>query len=170
MKKNKLFIVALLALPLLAACSQTIYYPSYSYPGNPLINSRTSKPGASDSSGDISGSQPADSSSQEDDEDEDDGDDIDRSEFNMTVYFYYDYSHSDEPICSMRWYMLVPIEEKNIPEQARLEDKDAQDPLYWKFLGYSEYPSALDESLLWDFENDYKQSNVLKLYGIWVAR
>ena len=171
MKKNKLFIVALLTLPLLAACSQSIFYPEYSYPGNPLLSSRGNS--SSSISGDNSGGEnnSSNNSSQGSiDEDEDEEGDIDRSEFNMTVYFYYDYSHSDEPICTMRWYMLVPIEEKNIPEAARLEDKDAQDPLYWKFLGYSEYPSALDESLLWDFENDYKQSNTLKLYGIWVAR
>ena len=143
MKKNKLFALALVTLPLIAACSQTIYYPSYSYPGDPLRSSRPQQ------------------------ESGDDGD-IDRSEFNMTVYFYLDYSHSDEPLYEMRWYMLAPLEK--IPDEAKLEDKDAPDPLYWKFLGYSEYPTCLDESKLWNFETDYKLSNVLKLYGIWVNR
>ena len=166
MKKNKsLFIAALVTLPLIAACSQTIYRPEFSYPGDPL---KSSKPSG------YSGP--------------DDG--IDRSEFNMTVYFYLDYAHSEEPpkdenkhvktddeyvreneyqpVFVMKWYMLAPLEK--IPERAKLEDKDAPDPLYWKFLGYSQYPSCMDESLLWDFETDYNQSNVLKLYGIWVAR
>ena len=145
MKKSKsLFITALVTLPLIAACSQTIYHPEFSYPGDPL---KTSKPsGYSDA-----------------------GDGIDRTEFNMHVYFYLDYSHSDEPIYEMKWYMLAPLEK--MPEDAKLNDnEDAPDPLYWKFLGYSEYPSCLDESLLWNFETDYKQSNVLKLYGIWVAK
>ena len=62
--------------------------------------------------------------------------------------------------------MLLPLGE--IPEEAKLADKDAADPLYGKFLGYSEYSSSIGENL-WDFENDFKQSNVLNLYGIWVS-
>ena len=144
MKKSKsLFITALVTLPLIAACSQTVYRPKFPYPGDPL---KTSKP-----SGYSQG---------------DDG--IDRTEFNMHVYFYLDYSHSDEPIYSMRWYMLVPL--KECPEQAKLDDSKAADPLYGHFLGYSEYSSSLDESKLWNFETDYKQSNVLNLYGIWVSK
>jgi hypothetical protein len=67
----------------------------------------------------------------------------------------------------MDWYSLVPL--KTCPEEAVLTDAMAPDALYPHFIGYSEYPSALDESLLWDFENDYKQSNILNLYGIWVS-
>lgn len=85
---------------------------------------------------------------------------------NMTVNFYLDYSHSDEPLYSMRWYMLLPLGE--IPQEAVLADKDAADPLYGKFLGYSEYSSSIGDNL-WDFEKDFKQSNVLNLYGIWVS-
>ena len=167
MKKNKLFIAALITLPLLAACSQTVYRPEYPYPGDPLKTSKTS--GASGDEG---------------------GGDIELGEKNMTVYFYLDSSHTEDPVKDangsvktdenyvreneyqpvyvMKWYMLYPLGE--IPKEAKLEDKDAADPLYWKFLGYSEYPTCLDESKLWNFETDYKQSNVLKLYGIWVAR
>lgn len=86
---------------------------------------------------------------------------------NMTVNFYLDYSHSDEPIYSMRWYMLLPLGE--IPQEAKLADKDAADPLYGVFLGYSEYSSSIGDNL-WDFEKDVKQSNVLNLYGIWVSQ
>ena len=166
MKMNKLFVAALITLPLIAACSQTVYRPKFPYPGDPL---RTSK-----NSGDAGG---------------DDG--IDRSEFNMTVYFYLDYSHSEEapkdanghiltddayvrqneyqPVYVMKWYMLAPLEK--IPERAILKDNEhAADPIYWKFLGYSQYPSCMDESLLWDFATDYNQSNVLKLYGVWAAK
>lgn len=86
---------------------------------------------------------------------------------NMTVNFYLDYSHSDEPLYSMRWYMLLPLGE--IPQEAVLADKDAADPLYGVFLGYSEYSSSIGDNL-WDFEKDVKQSNVLNLYGIWVSQ
>ena len=89
------------------------------------------------------------------------------NEENMTVNFYLDYSHSEEPIYSMRWYMLVPL--KECPDEAKLSDSDAADPLYGHFLGYSEYSSAIDASKIWNFETDYKQSNVLNLYGIWVS-
>ena len=142
MKMNKLFVAALITLPLIAACSQTVYRPKFPYPGDPL---KTSKP-----SGYSQG---------------DDG--IDRTEFNMHVYFYLDYSHSDEPIYTMKWYMLVPLEE--CPEEAKLTDADAADPLYPKFLGYSEFSSSVDDSLLWNFKEDYKQYNILNLYGIWVS-
>ena len=167
MKKSKLlFVTALITLPLIEACSQTIYHPDFSYPGDPLKSSKNN---------DYSGP--------------DDG--IDRSEFNMTVYFYLDSAHSEEapkdaeghiltddayvrqneyqPVYVMKWYMLAPLEK--IPEKAMLKDNvDAADPIYWKFLGYSQYPSCMDESLLWNFETDYNQSNVLKLYGVWVAK
>lgn len=85
---------------------------------------------------------------------------------NMTVNFYLDYSHSEEPLYTMRWYMLKPLGE--VPEKAKLTDANAADPLYSKFLGYSEYSSSIGENL-WDFENDFKQSNILNLYGIWVS-
>ena len=123
MKKIKLLLIA---LPLLVACSKSVYHPSHSYPGDPL------KDGVP----------------------------------NMTVNFYLDYSHSDEPIYTMRWYMLKPLGE--IPEKAKLTDENAADPLYSKFLGYSEFSSSIGDNI-WDFEKDYKQSNVLNLYGIWVS-
>ncbi len=90
-------------------------------------------------------------------------------EENMTVYFYLDYSHSDEPITTLRWWALRPIGLENIPEVAKVENLVAADELYPNCLGYSEYPSAVDSSLLWNFETDYKQSNTLNLYGIWVS-
>ena len=141
--KKKLLLVSLIALPLLAACSyQTVYTPSHPFPA-PVDNGNHNS--GSDNEGDI-----------------------DMSEENMTVNFYLDYSHSDEPLYTMRWYMLVPLEK--CPEQAVLTDANAADPLYGHFLGYSEYSSAIDESKLWNFETDYKQSNVLNLYGIWVSK
>ena len=88
-------------------------------------------------------------------------------EQNLVVYFYLDYSHSDEPLYEMKWYLLEPL--GKCPNEAVLTDKDAPDPLYPKFLGYSEYPTCIDEEKIWNFETDYKQQNPLKLYGIWVA-
>jgi len=89
-------------------------------------------------------------------------------EYDMTVYFYLDFSHSDEPIYEMRWYMLHPIGE--CPAEAMLDDSKAADPLFPNFIGYSEYSSAMDEDLIWKFDTDYKQSNILNLYGIWVKK
>ena len=139
--KKKIFIISLLALPLLAACNQSVFVPRHSYPGDPFKGETGNE-------------------SQQGEEEE--------LEENMTVNFYLDYSHSDEPIFKMRWYMLKPLGE--CPEEAILTDADAADPLYGHFLGYSEFSSAIDESKIWNFETDYKQSNVLNLYGIWVSK
>ena len=89
-------------------------------------------------------------------------------EDDMTVNFYLDYTHSDEPIYSMRWYMLEPLGE--CPVEAKLTDANAPDPLYPIFIGYSEFSSSIDEDHIWNFATDYKQSNILNLYGIWVAK
>ena len=156
MKMNKLLLAGLLVLPLLVSCSETVYKPSRSFPEYDPLTGET----AGGNSGDNSG-EPGDDTGDEDEE-------------NMTVYFYIDYSHSDEPLYKMRWTMLKPL--GTCPEQAKLDDSKAKDPLYSKFLGYSEYPSLMDESgvdggaKLWDFANDYKQSNILNLYGIWVSK
>ena len=136
MKKSKLFLVSLLALPLLSACTETIIYPKRSYPGDP-VEEKTKY----------------------------------EEEQNMTVNFYLDYSHSEEPIYSMRWYMLKPIGEVPAEANAALEaNQNKHDELYPDFLGWSEYSSSIDESKLWNFETDYKQSNILNLYGIWVKK
>ena len=156
MKKSKLFLMSLLLIPALAACNKAIYDPQLPYPGDPFNQNEGADSGLPD---------------------------ID-AEFNMTVYFYLDYSHSEapksydpdqeyvqtnpnEPVYVMKWYMLKPLGE--CPEQAKLTSADAADPLYTKFLGYSEYPSSVDGSKLWDFKQDYKQFNILNLYGIWVS-
>ena len=157
MKKNKLFLMSLLLIPVLAGCSGVTYYPSNPYPGDPFNHNEGADPGLPD---------------------------ID-AEFNMTVYFYLDFAHSEqptgevktdddyvrnnvyEPVFVMKWYMLKPLGE--CPAKALLTDADAADPLYGKFLGYSEYPSSVDGTKLWDFKQDYKQFNILNLYGIWVS-
>ena len=92
-------------------------------------------------------------------------------EFNMTVNVYLDYSHSEEPIYSARWYMLQPLsEEIKAGAYAAIEaNKDKADPLYPQFLCFSEYSSSIDDSKAWDFATSYKQSNILSLYGIWVS-
>lgn len=136
MKKSKLLLVSLLALPLLSACTETIIKPKRPYPGDP-IEEKTKY----------------------------------EEEQNMTVNFYLDFSHSEEPIYSMRWYMLKPLGEEPAEAAKALEENaDKHDELYPDFLGWSEYSSSLDESKLWNFETDYKQSNILNLYGIWVNK
>lgn len=141
--KKKFFILSLIILPVLAACSLTeTITPTHEYPGDPFA------PGGGG-------------------EDGEDGGDIDTSEFNMTVNFYLNYSNSDTPLYSMRWYMLKPLGAE--PAEAKITADMAPDPLYPNYLGYSEYSSSLDASLLWNFETDFKQGNVLNLYGIWVA-
>lgn len=88
-----------------------------------------------------------------------------KEQTNMIIRFYLDYSHSESAYYTMRWYREKPLGE--CPKEAL--PKEAPDPLYPKFLGYSEYPSAIDETLLWDFATDYKTTNTLLLYGIWVS-
>ena len=156
MKKNKLFLLSLLLIPALAGCNGYTYMPKAPYPGDPFDQNNGADPELPD---------------------------ID-AEFNMTVYFYLDYSHSElpssdktdeeyvqtnanEPVYVMKWYMLKPLGE--CPAKAMLTSANAADPLYTKFLGYSEYPSSIDGSKLWDFKQDYKQFNILNLYGIWVS-
>ena len=144
MKKNKVLFIGLLMVPLLSACNMTIITPSRSFPGDIVENKETF------------------------------------NETNMTVNFYVDYSRSDdsiEPIYSVRWYMLKPLSEeiKNNAYAAieackvSTDPMKKPDPLYPKFLGFSEYSSSLDDSKLWKWETEYKQSNILKLYGIWVS-
>lgn len=85
-----------------------------------------------------------------------------------TFIFYLDYSHSDEPLLKMKWYLNVPLGE--CPTEAIITEDMASDPLYPHFLGYSRYSSANDESLLWDFSKDVSTSQTaIELYGIWVS-
>ena len=106
------------------------------------------------------------------------GEDPEIKEEDMTVNFYFSNIYSDNPIFSMRWYMLEPLE--SCPSEANLSDANLinklkeegifADELYPVFIGYSEYSSSIDEDHLWDFATDFKQSNVLNLYGIWVSK
>ena len=150
---KKQFYLLTLLFPLLAGCASSFTYePRIPYP-------------------------------EEDDADQPSEDDP-GEELPMTVYFYLDYSHSDDPtndiknpdgsttvvpeyIYKLSWTMLKPL--GSCPTEALLDDSKAADPLYPHFLGYSQYPTCIDTSKLWDFETDYFQSNVLNLYGIWVA-
>ena len=85
-----------------------------------------------------------------------------------TFKFYLDYSHSDEPILTFKWYVGEPL--GTCPQEAVLTNANAADPLYPTFLGYSTHSSSIDETYLWDFSKDVAttQSAVL-LYGIWVG-
>lgn len=153
MKKQLAILLAM--FPLLGGCSLSYDYdPGIPYPGD-------------------------------DDSDTDSDDNPDEEELlPMTVYFYLDYSHSEdttndtkdsdgnvvevpEYIYKYSWYMLKPL--GSCPTEAILTDSDAADELYPHFLGYSMYPTCLDESKIWNFETDYYQSNILNLYGIWVS-
>ena len=136
MKKNRLLLLGLLVMPLLASCTETVINLKRPYPGDPIEHKQEYE-----------------------------------EEKNMTVNFYLDYSHSEEPIYTMKWYMLKPIGEEPAEAKKALQDHLAEhDELYPDFLGWSEYSSSLDESKLWNFETDYKQSNILSLYGIWVNK
>ena len=85
----------------------------------------------------------------------------------LTVNFFLDYSHSEEPFFVYEWYTLIPLGE--CPEQARLTSADASDPLFPVFVCWSEYPSSLDDSHAWNFKTDTKTSKILNLYGIWAS-
>lgn len=152
--KKKLLL--LLVLPLLAACSGSQnYVPKRAYPGP------------------------------------------DPKPFDMTINFFLDYSHStkwgideetgkvidvETPIYSMRWYMLEPLGTCPAEVLTKIDlyaknqyvdengNKIEKDTLYPTFLGFSDTSSALDEDLIWNFETDYRQTNIVNLYGIWVAQ
>lgn len=86
---------------------------------------------------------------------------------NQTVTFYLDYWHSETPLYEMEWYSNTPLGECPVP--CRLTSADASDPLFSKFLGWSQYSSSIDDSHIWDFAKDTKGGIELNLYGIWVA-
>ena len=85
----------------------------------------------------------------------------------LTVNFFLDYSHSEEPFFVYEWYTLVPMGE--CPEEARLTSADASDPLFPVFVCWSEYSSSIDDSHAWNFKTDSKTGKILNLYGIWAS-
>lgn len=108
-------------------------------------------------------------SSKEPDETEIDTSTLDPDMMNQTFNFFLDYSHSDEdqPYFTMRWWAYTPL--GKCPEEAKLTDADATDPLFPHFIGYSRYPSSIDETNLWNFKEDNTVAPIVNLYGIWVA-
>lgn len=86
---------------------------------------------------------------------------------NQTYNFYIDFSHTDEPFFVKQWYTGKPLGE--IPAECVLTSEDAPDPAFPIFLGWSEYPSTMDETKMWDFENTAKVALTVSLYGIWVS-
>lgn len=85
----------------------------------------------------------------------------------LTVNFFLDYSHSEEPFFVYEWYTLIPM--GKCPEEAMLTSEDASDPLFPVFVCWSEYPSSIDDSHAWNFKTDSKTSKILNLYGIWTS-
>jgi len=92
---------------------------------------------------------------------------VSTAEKTQTYHFFIDYSHSDIDFYTLKWWALTPLGES--PAECRLGSDDATDPLFPVFLGWSLYPSAIDDSNLWDFATDYKTALKVSLYGIWVA-
>ena len=142
MKKKLLVLPLILLTASMLGCKTQTYNPGVPYPGIPDYPS----PGGGGGGGD----EPL------------------PSEFNMVVNFYLNYSNSITPIYTMDWYSLIPLE--TLPQGAALTDADAPDPYYPHFIGYSQYPTAIDESKLWNFAEDTYSSNELNLYGIWVRQ
>ncbi len=163
MMKMKL-LLPLLAISMLAtSCSSELVVPASTYPGIPDYPT----PGGGGGGGG--------------------GEDF--GEKNMTVNFFLNYSNSDTPIATMDWWSLKVIDWAEVPAAAKAfekgqsyEGKGAPDDYYPVFLGYSEWPSLIEDITdqeyeqdpskphIWRFETDYKQSNTLNLYGIWVAK
>ena len=85
----------------------------------------------------------------------------------QTYNFYLDFWHSDKPIYTLMWWQYREL--GSCPEEAKLTDANASDPLFPHFLGYSRYSSSLDGSLLWDFANEAPATVTINLYGIWVS-
>ena len=89
------------------------------------------------------------------------------SEKNQTYNFYIDYSHSDTPYFTMKWWSGVVLGE--VPSECQLTSADAPDEAYPTFLGWSKYSSSVDDPKLWDFTKDASLNKVVDLYGIWVS-
>lgn len=87
--------------------------------------------------------------------------------YNQTYYFHIDYWHSDENLLKKQWWRGYPL--ATCPEECVLTNDKATDPLFPVFLGWSEYSSSIDDTMLWDFATDYRQTQTVHLYGIWVA-
>ena len=151
MKKKYLLLVSLLAVASLSACNFGKKGQDSSSGGNTSQSEQSSSGGQSESS---SNSQSSDSSLPADKL--------------ATFRFYLDYSHSDTPLYTIKWYINVPLGE--CPQEALITEDMASDPLYPHYLGYSRYSSSNDESLLWDFSKDVATGQTaVELYGIWVA-
>lgn len=104
------------------------------------------------------------------------------SETNTTINFYFDNTQTtdedgaDAPIFTFHWYLLKPL--GTIPDEVDSLTKilalghdlgfepSEQFPT---FIGFSAYPTCLDENKLWNYETDYRQQAVTNLYGIWVC-
>jgi hypothetical protein len=88
-------------------------------------------------------------------------------ELNQTYNFYIDFSHTDEPFHTMKWYSGKVLGE--CPAECLITSEDCPDEAFPTFLGWSEFPSTTDETKLWDFEKDAKVALTVNLYGIWVS-
>lgn len=93
--------------------------------------------------------------------------------------FYFDYSHSDEPLYTIEGPTFKALGNDKVPEYLKKQDlliaEGAKkgyevDPAFPTFVGWSFYGVCLDEELLWDFSIDHKQLAVIPLYGIWVNK
>ena len=82
--------------------------------------------------------------------------------------FYLDYNNVDTPFYTLEWWPYRPLGE--CPKEAIPTAEDCFDELFPVFLGYSQYPSSIDDSKLWNFATDYKVNRIVNLYGIWVAK
>ena len=87
---------------------------------------------------------------------------------NQTYYFCLDYSHSDTPLYTMRWYRGKPL--GKMPDEIKdIDSDDAADPLFPIFLGWSSHTSSIDDSHLWDWENDFSNDKEVYICGIWIS-
>ncbi len=92
---------------------------------------------------------------------------LDVEDQNQTYHFFIDYGHTDEDYYTLKWWQNTPL--GSCPEECQLTSEDAMDPLFPVFLGWSLYPSSVDDSNLWNFETDYRTAVTVNLYGIWVS-
>ena len=86
---------------------------------------------------------------------------------NQTYNFYIDFSHTDEPFYTMKWYSGKVLGE--CPAECVITSEDCPDEAFPTFLGWSEFPSTTDETKMWDFSKDAKVALTVNLYGIWVS-